>query len=281
MFVRVLLLALPLLAVAQNNNCQDNPNFRWTNNWDGQTYNLRCDFLTNDTRKRNHCDRRVNGVRVRDRCRRSCDNCNGGPNPTPSWCEPRNSSWRDSRNNQCWWYNSRARCNDAWRFAVNGRDASDRCCSCQRNSFPPSPTPYYPPANPPSPSWCQGDTGPFRDSEGRQCRWYNSRQRCNDAYRFAVNGRNASGRCCSCQRNSFPPSPSGKGKGNRPSPTPPSYYPPSPPWGGCRTGGICNNWSNNQQCWNNCGGGGWGERCDDGRGQCCVCQNRNDVQSEK
>ena len=167
MFVKLLLLAFPLLAVAQR-NCRDDLNFRWTNNRDGETFNLSCTFLTDERRRNNHCNRRVRGVLVRNMCRRSCNNCNNAPNrpyynppynnppyynpPGSGWCEESNSDWRDSQARSCRWYNTRSRCNRAWEFQrPDGSNANSRCCSCQRGDFQPNrPSPPNRPPNRPS-----------------------------------------------------------------------------------------------------------------------------------
>merc|ERR550539_1187222 len=191
MFVKLLLLAFPLLAVAQR-NCRDDPNFRWTNNWDGETFNLSCAFLTDERRRNNHCNRRVRGVLVRDMCRRSCNNCVGNSNPQPPSPRPPSPAG-------C---NNHAVCNTYSNVQDCSRDRNGpwqrwQCCVCQNRPVGPQPNPPSNPVRPPSPAGCNNHAVCNRYSNVQDC----SRDR---------NGPWQRWQCCVCQNRPFGPSNPGR-----------------------------------------------------------------------
>merc|ERR550539_444196 len=143
MFLKLLLIALPLFAVAQR--CEDDRNFRWSYKWNGTQYTNRCSFiagLSNKNRIETQCNKTgANGVRVRNRCRRSCNNCDDdGSNPQPPRPSPPRPSpgWGQCENGgMCGRFRSFSECWNNCRYNWNNPGTEDcgdgrgLCCICQ------------------------------------------------------------------------------------------------------------------------------------------------------
>mmetsp|Transcript_612 Transcript_612/g.798 ORF Transcript_612/g.798 Transcript_612/m.798 type:complete len:211 (-) Transcript_612:153-785(-) len=70
-----------------NDDCRDDKGYSWTGEWKGTTYTYTCAFFTNGTaakneqRKSNWCSRKVDGISIMKKCKKSCDICSTGPGP--------------------------------------------------------------------------------------------------------------------------------------------------------------------------------------------------------
>ena len=62
-----------------------------------------------------------------------CCTCGGGKRTQGDTCTD-NVAWRDKGNFSCEQYNKYPQwCSHAWKYARNGRDATDECCVCKKN----------------------------------------------------------------------------------------------------------------------------------------------------
>lgn len=208
MFLKALFFSLLALPFANAQTCNDDPNYNWQYTFNGQRYTLTCAFLTNPTnpaqqqkRINNWCPQTVDGINIKDKCRKSCGNCSNNDNDDKKPCVQRNPKWTDRWGNKCSFYASNPTkfCGSfANANAMSGfPSANANCCVCgggkspdEEEEFGTIDTEIY--MSEDDDEECV-DEKKFKDPIGKKCDWYD-KKKCKQIGKYT----GAKKACCVC-----------------------------------------------------------------------------------
>mmetsp|Transcript_9224 Transcript_9224/g.11563 ORF Transcript_9224/g.11563 Transcript_9224/m.11563 type:complete len:144 (-) Transcript_9224:231-662(-) len=130
--VKALLYSLIALPAALA--CSDSTSFTWNYTHGTTKYTHHCSFLsngdesTNEKRRNNWCS----DNKVKNNCKKSCDNCGDDPSPPNDKCTDTKKDWKDVKGFDCKWYGAeKSRCTQYGNKRFNdGGKANDFCCVC-------------------------------------------------------------------------------------------------------------------------------------------------------